>query len=159
MLKQLLLRMLLEEAIIREEAAYMLYQDALHIVSEPDVITLLKMLMAAELRHKLQLEELQQQGMLTDQSADAGVLDEVIEIDSEYVSVPPQQILPGMSCRDILSVALSEEQQAAQHYAGLSKQTRFSSVRHLFRTLSHEEAQHVEWIRTQLAAYSSDSSG
>ena len=56
-MKKLLLRILLEDAIANEEAAYAFYESALEHVSQPESIALLKKLMAGELRHRIQLVE------------------------------------------------------------------------------------------------------
>ena len=158
MIKQMLFRGLLEEAIKQEEAAYTLYQSALHVVSEPHVIKLLKTLMAGELQHKLKLEELQQRGELAKQPVNDVIPDGVSLIQDEHLEDFSLRLLPGMSCREILSIALLKEQQAARQYSRLSERARFSLAQNLFCVLSYEETQHVAWIQKQLTTYSTESS-
>ena len=61
--RKVLLKLVLEDAIIREESSYRFYESALDRVSGREEQELLKKLCAEELRHRLKLEELQRRGV------------------------------------------------------------------------------------------------
>ena len=63
-LRKLLIRLIVEKAIIFEENAYRFYESALELAGSVDTADLLKKLMAAELRHRIKLEEIQKTGEL-----------------------------------------------------------------------------------------------
>jgi hypothetical protein len=101
--------------------------------------------MAAELRHRIQLEELQKKGRV-----EPKMLSEEIIMEDLQDPGRPQQITPGSSLHDIWKRALQKEQHAAQQYFQISRETSFGLVRQVFHLLFQEELRHVRWVKKQL---------
>jgi rubrerythrin len=148
-IRRFLLRLALEEAIRREEESYSFYQRALDTVQEPVALDLLRTLCAAELRHRLKLEELQRR-------KDTGI---PLELSSpeEAVLLEPrtaQKFPTGrlLSPADVWGVALAKEQQSHADYSLLAEKTTVEAFRDVFRFLSAEEDQHVKWVRARAGA-------
>ncbi|MBD3309273.1 hypothetical protein GF339_22925 [candidate division KSB3 bacterium] len=147
MLKRILLKILLEDAMSREEMAYRFYETARDLLTAPEAVALVNRLMAGELSHRIKLEDLQKQGRLP-----PGVLSE--EIALEYDQEEPNlssEIPPDSSSHDILHLALQKERQAAAYYTRLARYTPVKTAKEVFAFLSQEEHRHVEWIAHQLA--------
>ena len=60
--RKMLLKLVVEDAILREESSYRFYESALEVVPGEEEQRLLRSLCAGELRHRLKLEELQRRG-------------------------------------------------------------------------------------------------
>lgn len=144
-IKKFLLKVILEDAIAAEEAAYTFYESALETALDPESVTLLKKLMAGEFQHRMKLEELQKQGCL-----EPDALSEEVPVDIIQEVDRPREIRPGSSLQDILHIALHKEQWAANHYTRLYENVSLRIVKDVFWMLSQEEAQHVLWIKEQL---------
>jgi rubrerythrin len=145
--KKILLKLVLEDAIIREENAYRFYESALDMVKGEEEQRLLKKLCAEELRHRLKLEELQRSGET-----------EQIDVSSlpEIELIPEQQAWPEVparaSYRDILDLALIKERQAARYYQLIAGRSALRVVKDVFSFLAGEEAQHAHWVQRMLDA-------
>ena len=147
--RKFLLKLVLEEAIRREEQAYTFYEDARAAVQEPAASDLLRRLAGAELRHRLKLEELQRHAgpELTLETASP----EEVEL---LVSADPVRFAPGQPIRieDVWRIALAKERQAQAAYALLARKAALEVFREVFTFLSAEEGRHVEWVRGMAGA-------
>lgn len=141
----ILLKVILEDAITREESAYRFYEAALDHELEPDADLVIRRLMAGELTHRLKLEELQRrESTLT--GTPGGELPVEIQEFSGYQLIIPS----GASARDIFKVALQKEQQAAGYYHRLCESSGLTKAKELFMWLSLEESRHVTWVRDHI---------
>jgi rubrerythrin len=148
-IRKFLLKLVLEEAIRREEQAYTFYEEARAAVQEPAAGDLLRRLAAAELRHRLKLEELQRHAgpELTLETASP---EEAELLDSEE----PVRFSPGQPVRveDVWKVALAKERQAQAAYTLLARKAVLEVFREVFTYLSAEEGRHVEWVQGMAGA-------
>jgi rubrerythrin len=143
MLRRFLLRLILEEAIRREEEAYRFYEAALEPVRAPEARGLLQKLCAEELRHRLKLQELQDRGAL-DSAVEAHDLQESeLLTDSGPAPVPE---LAALGPEDVWRLALDKERLAVRHYGLLARRTPLPEPRRVFAYLAAEEQRHVDWV-------------
>jgi rubrerythrin len=142
----MLLKLVLEDAILREESSYRFYESALEIVPGEREQHLLKSLCAGELRHRLKLEELQRRGEIEEIDV-SGAADEGPR--EEEPAWP--QVQAGASRREILQVALSKERQSAHYYRLVAGRSALGGVKDLFFYLAGEETEHVRWVETMLS--------
>ena len=146
-LRQFLLRLILEEAIRREEEAYRFYEAAREAVREAAARVLLRKLCAEELRHRLKLEELQRKGEL-DQTLEAETpREEELLHDSGPAPLPD---MSGLGAADVWRLALRKEQLAVEHYGLLARKVALRVPRQVFAFLAGEEGRHVRWARAAL---------
>jgi rubrerythrin len=144
-IRKMLLGMVLEDAILREENAYRFYESALDRVSGGEQKQLLKKLCAEELRHRLKLEELQRRGE-SEEFEFPGPSDvELLEAEVAWPEVPARA-----SCRDILELALVKEKHAVQYYRLIAGRSVLRIVKDLFLFLAGEESEHVHWVEKML---------
>jgi rubrerythrin len=146
--RRFLLRLLLEEAITREEKAYRFYESAMEAVRDPVTAGLLRRLSAEELRHRLKLEDLQRSGEM-----DLAKPVETEPGQAELLADPGPQWPPGvdkLEPRDILAVALTKERLARDRYRVLALRAPIAVFREAFAFLSAEEQRHVEWVEAAL---------
>ena len=159
MLRQFLLRLILEEAIRREEEAYRFYEAALEPVREPAARKLLRRLCAEELRHRLKLEELQRSGEVDlaveavnaeeeELLADAGLLAPVPGL----LAPTPAAVLADLRPADVWRLALRKERLAVAHYGLLSRKVALRLPRRVFVFLAAQESRHVKWVLSALEA-------
>jgi rubrerythrin len=142
MLRRFLLRLILEEAIRREEEAYRFYEAALEPVRAPEARALLRKLCAEELRHRLKLQELQ----LKPESLEVEAHD-VQESELLADSGPaPAPELAGLRPEDVWRLALDKERLAVRHYGLLARRTPLPVPRRVFAYLAAEEQRHVDWV-------------
>jgi rubrerythrin len=148
--RRFLLRLVLEEAISREEKAYRFYETALEAVRDPAAAGLLRRLAAEELRHRLKLEDLQRSGALD--------LARPVEAEPDQAGLLadpgpqwPAQI-DRLEPRDIWAVALAKERLARDHYSLLASRSPVAAFREVFAYLSAEEQRHVDWVGEALKA-------
>jgi rubrerythrin len=144
--RTVLLKLVLEDAIQREERAYRFYETARDHLQEEAPRALLRSLCAEELRHRLKLQELQASGV-----------SEQLRIDAGEGPLPPgpglgewPTITPASTATDILQAALRKEQEAARYYRTLSARSGLKAVRDLLSFLAGEEQRHVRWVQQQL---------
>jgi rubrerythrin len=145
--RKLLLKLVLEDAIIREENAYRFYESALDTAGGQEEKRLLKKLCAGELRHRLKLEELQRSGET--EQIDLSSLPE-IELTAEQQAWP--EVPARASCAQILELALIKEKQAARYYHLIAGRSALRAVKDVFSFLSGEETNHVYWVQGMLDA-------
>jgi rubrerythrin len=161
MVRRFLLRLILEEAIRREEEAYRFYEAAREPVREPAARELLRRLCAEELRHRLKLEELQRSGEV-DQDvlarnseeaellADSGVAPApetgLIAPETGLITPAPADLQPA----DVWRLALRKERLAVAHYGLLSRNITLRTPRQVFAFLAAEEQRHVDWVLAAL---------
>jgi rubrerythrin len=159
MLRQFLLRLILEEAIRREEEAYRFYEAALEPVREPAARKLLRRLCAEELRHRLKLEELQRSGEADlaveavnaeeeELLADAGLLAPAPGL----LAPTPAAVLADLRPADVWRLALRKERLAVAHYGLLSRKVALRLPRRVFAFLAAQESRHVKWVLSALEA-------
>jgi len=159
MLRQFLLRLILEEAIRREEEAYRFYEAALEPVREPAARKLLRRLCAEELRHRLKLEELQRSGEVDlaveavnaeeeELLADAGLLAPAPGL----LAPTPAAVLADLRPADVWRLALRKERLAVAHYRLLSRKVALRLPRRVFAFLAAQESRHVKWVLSALEA-------
>ena len=146
MIKKILFRLILEEAIAFEEKAYQFYKSALARAVMGESEQLLKKLLVGELKHRMKLDELQRVGNFKElKLSDNPEQDKPAEL-----GTPWPQINPWSSRDEILNAALHKELQAYRYYNNLSDQASLKAVRDIFRLLAKEENRHVRWIREEL---------
>ncbi len=150
--RRFLLRLVLEEAMRREEKAYRFYESASKAVRQPESTGLLRKLCAEELRHRLKLEELQRKGELEL----AGQVEVEVEEAQAGLLAKPGPEWPAaageLEPRDIWAVALRKERRARDYYRVLSVRSAAAVFREVFAYLSSEEQRHVDWVRAALQA-------
>jgi rubrerythrin len=145
--RKLLLGLVLEDAIIREENAYRFYQSALEKVSGQAERQLLQKLCAEELRHRLKLEELQ-----SNPETEEIEFFQQPEIGPGEAGKSWPEVPAGASRRDILKLALVKEKQAVRYYQLIAERSALRMVKDLFFFLAGEESKHVRWVEKMLAA-------
>ena len=145
--RKILLKLVLEDAIIREENAYRFYESALDRVSGRAEQRLLKELCAGELRHRLKLEELQRSGGT--EQIDVSAVPE-IELTAAQQAWP--EVPARASCGEILELALVKERQAARYYQLIGGRSALRAVKDVFFFLAGEEANHAQWVQRMLGA-------
>jgi rubrerythrin len=151
MLRRFLLRLILEEAICREEEAYRFYEAALEPVRAPEARALLQRLCAEELRHRLKLQELQLQPENPEVEARSPQESELLADSGrkpgatapEPASAPE---LAGLRPEDVWRLALDKERLAVRHYGLLARRTPLREPRRVFSYLAAEEQRHVDWV-------------
>jgi rubrerythrin len=144
--RKLLLGLVLEDAIIREESAYRFYESAADNVNGREEQQLLRKLCAEELRHRLKLEELQRRRQTEQIELSQPQEIELFEEEQSWPEVPAQA-----SNREILNLALVKERQAARYYHLLSGRSLMRAVKDLFYFLAGEETEHVRRVEKMLA--------
>ncbi len=147
MVGRFLLRLILEEAIRREEEAYRFYEAALEPVRSPGARELLRRLCAEELRHRLKLQELQARGQI-DLELEAESPEEAeLLTDSGPAPVPA---LADLQPVDVWRLALRKERLAVAHYGLLARRVSLPAPRRVFSFLAAEERRHVDWVLAAL---------
>lgn len=144
--RKVLFRLVLEDAIIREENAYRFYESAMDRASAGEVRQLLKKLCAEELRHRLKLEELQRKGVGEEMEFSRPQEIELLEEEQSWPELPAQA-----SSRDVLNLALIKEKQAARYYQLIAGRSALRTVRELLLLLAGEETEHIRWVEKMLA--------
>ena len=142
MLRRFLLRLILEEAMRREEEAYRFYEAALEPVRAPEARALLRKLCAEELRHRLKLQELQLQPESLEVEAH-DVQESELLADSGPAPAPELAVLRP---EDVWRLALDKERLAVRHYGLLARRTPLPEPRRVFAYLAAEEQRHVDWV-------------
>lgn len=148
-IKNFLLRIVLENAIEAEEKAYDFYEKAIPKVADDEGKQLLRSLASEELKHRLKLEESQREGNLgrltVETTASANTIDSIA---AEW---PP--ITPDSSVQDILETALQKEKQAFAFYSALRDNASLKEIKLIFDGLAAEEKRHIDWISNELAKW------
>ena len=145
--RKILVKLILEKAIMFEENAYRFYESAISMTASGDAADLLNKLLAAELRHRLKLEEIQNTGELETKTAyisGRDKLDQDEELD--MISRGWPVLNPRSSREEILEVALAREKSACSFYNNLYEKSRIKIAEELFGMLAREESEHVIWI-------------
>ncbi len=142
MVRRFLLRLVLEEAIRREEEAYRFYEAAMESVRSPEARELLQRLCAEELRHRLKLQELQFRPESLEVQAESPEESELLT-DS---GPAPEPALADLQPADIWRLALRKERLAVAHYGLLARRVSLSAPRRVFAFLAAEEQRHVDWV-------------
>jgi rubrerythrin len=177
MVRRFLLRLILEEAIRREEEAYRFYEAAREPVREPAARELLKRLCAEELRHRLKLEELQRSGEVDQEVVarnseeaellmDSGRKPGAIAPETGLIApetglgapapvagltvAAPAPALADLQPADVWRLALRKERLAVAHYGLLSRRIALRGPRQVFAFLTAEEQRHVDWVLAAL---------
>ena len=144
--RKLLLKLILEQAIIFEERAYRFYERVLERTSKDEPIMLLKRLMNAELKHRIKLEEVQKGGDLGALRVTSdSEMDNIEAIRDEWPDIESDATL-----EEILGIALAKEKTSLSFYSVLAKKARIRVAGDLFNVLSNEELQHVKMIEEEL---------
>jgi rubrerythrin len=146
--RKLIIKLILEKAIIFEERAYRFYESALSMVEHEQTADLLKRLSAAELEHRLKLEEIQKRGIL--ETGDYEGTDFEKNGDYEMISREWPDIASGSSHKEILNVALAREKTAFRFYRNLKEYSRVKVAKELFGMLAREESNHISWITREI---------
>jgi rubrerythrin len=151
MLRRFLLRLILEEAIRREEEAYRFYEAALEPVRAAEARALLRKLCAEELRHRLKLEELQRGGELEQEAGQAVEADDPEEAELLADSGPAlEPALADLQPSDVWRLALRKERLAVAHYGLLARKVALRAGGQVVAFLAAEEQRHVEWVLAAL---------
>jgi rubrerythrin len=146
MMRRFLLRLILEEAIRREEEAYRFYEAAQEPVRSPASRELLRRLCAEELRHRLKLQELQLQPENLEVQARSPEESRLLT-DS---GPAPEPALADLQPTDVWRLALAKERLAVAHYGLLARRVSLRVPRRLFAFLAAEEQRHVDWVLAEL---------
>jgi rubrerythrin len=144
--RKILFALVLEDAVIREENAYRFYESALNKAGGPGAKQLLKKLCAAELRHRLKLEQLQREGESEEMAFSLPEEIELLEAEQSRPELPEQA-----TTREILKIALIKERQAARYYQLIAGRSALRRVKDLFHFLAGEESEHARWVEKMLA--------
>ncbi len=147
MVRRFLLRLILEEAIRREEEAYRFYEAAQEPVRSPEARELLRRLCAEELRHRLKLQELQGRGQIDQEVEAASPGESELLTDSGPAPAPA---LADLQPADIWRLALAKERLAVAHYGLLARRVSLRAPRRTFAFLAAEERRHVDWVLAAL---------
>jgi len=174
MVRRFLLRLILEEAIRREEEAYRFYEAALEPVRAAEARALLRKLCAEELRHRLKLEELQRGGELEQEAGQAVEANDPEEAElladsgrKPGATAPetgliapetgliapapgPEPALADLQPADLWRLALRKERLAVAHYGLLARKVALRAAGQVFAFLAAEEQRHVEWVLAAL---------
>lgn len=145
-IRKILFGLVLEDAIVREENSYRFYEAAQKKVKPEDALQLLKKLCAAELRHRLKLEELQKTGELEELEISTQAETELFDEKEQ----PWPEVNSRSTYRDILTLALAKEKQAAVYYRTISGRSSMRSVADVFQLLAGEESEHARWVEQML---------
>jgi rubrerythrin len=146
MVRRFLLRLILEEAIRREEEAYRFYEAAREPVRDPEARELLQRLCAEELRHRVRLQELQLEPGSLEVRAESPEEAELLA-DSGPAPAPA---LADLQPADVWRLALGKERLAVAHYGLLARRVSLRAARGLFSFLAAEEQRHVDWVLAAL---------
>jgi len=145
-LKKLLLRLILENAIVFEEKAYRFYEEAKKDAKKDETKEVLHNLMAEELKHRLRLEEAQRQADLNACCNAEPELDTTVKAMTE--SWP--QITPESDSTEVLKAAYKKEKQARDFYLAMGKRFPKTFAGNVFNSLAKEEAKHADWIASKM---------
>ena len=146
MVRRFLLRLILEEAIRREEEAYRFYEAAMEPVRDPEARALLRRLCAEELRHRLKLQELQLRPENLEVEAESPAESELLT-DS---GPAPEPALADLQPAEVWGLALRKERLAVAHYGLLARRIPLRAPRRVFSFLAAEERRHVDWVLAAL---------
>jgi rubrerythrin len=146
MMRRFLLRLILEEAIRREEEAYRFYEAAQEPVRNPEARVLLRRLCAEELRHRLKLQELQLRPENLEVQAESPEESELLT-DSGPAPAPA---LADLQPAEVWRLALRKERLAVAHYGLLARRVSLNAPRKVFSFLAAEERRHVDWVLAEL---------
>ncbi len=147
MVRRFLLRLILEEAIRREEEAYRFYEAALEPVRSPEARELLRRLCAEELRHRLKLQEVQVRGRIDLELEAESPEESELLTDSGPAPAPE---LAGLQPMEVWRLALRKERLAVAHYGLLARRVSLRAPRRVFSFLAAEERRHVDWVLAAL---------
>ena len=145
-IRKMLFGLVLEDAIIREEHSYRLYEAAQRKAELEDALQLLKDLCAAELSHRLKLEELQKSGVSEELEISTQAEFELLDEEAR----PQSEVNSQSTYREILTLALAKEKQAAAYYLVIAGRTSLRSVKDVFHLLAAEESKHARWVEQML---------
>jgi rubrerythrin len=146
MVRRFLLRLILEEAIRREEEAYRFYEAAQEPVRDPEARELLRRLCAEELRHRFKLQELQLEPENLEVRAESPGESELL---TDSGPAPPPA-LAGLRPADVWRLALRKERLAVAHYGLLARRVPLRTARGVFSFLAAEEQRHADWVLAAL---------
>ncbi|MCK5570282.1 MAG: ferritin family protein, partial [Spirochaetes bacterium] len=144
--KKFIMKFVLEDAIAFEEKAYRFYQKALSMTVVDESSHLLKRLLAAELGHRLKLEEIQKTGDPEDLIvSDPVIFQGVSKIDRDWPDLNPRS-----TKEEIFKAALIKERGAYDFYKTLAENSLFKTARDVFGMLSREESDHINWLQNEI---------
>jgi len=144
--KRMLISLVLEDAILREESAYRFYEEAEKRAEGEEPRRLLKKLCAEELRHRLKLEQLQRSGDV--EQLEFSGREEIEMLDENKQTRP--RLDAGSTTADVLNIALNKEKQAVSYYRLIASRSSLRSVRDVFLMLAGEETGHVQRVEQML---------
>jgi rubrerythrin len=145
--RKLLVKLILEQALIFEERAYRFYEEAFEQAVMNESKVLLRRLMKEELGHRIKLEEVQKRGDLGALTVTSSSERDDIEAISEKWPDIDRDATRG----EILRIALKKEQRSFNFYRILAKKSRVRVAGEVFNALSNEELQHVKMIEEELS--------
>ena len=146
MMRSLLLKLVVEQAIAAEERAYRFYGSVLEKGLAGEAEELVRRLRAEELAHRLRLEEVQKRGELGRLAVtEAG---ELRDLEAPRGRWP--KLGPDSSREQVLEAALLKEKQAWAFYRVLQERSSLAFLKELFAALAAEERRHVLWVEELL---------
>jgi rubrerythrin len=146
--RKLLVKLILEQALIFEERSYRFYENALEQAVMDESKALLRRLMKEELTHRIKLEEVQKEG-------DLGALTVTSNSEMEDIEAIRDEwpVIQRDATREaILRIALAKEKSSFSFYRMLAKKSRIRVTEDLFNALSNEELHHVKMIEGELSS-------
>jgi len=146
MIKKILFRIILEEAIAFEEKAYQFYKSALSRAVMGESEGVLKKLLVAELKHRMKLDELQRAGNFSEHQ----LSDDLKQDEPIVLETPWPKLNPWSTRNEILETALHKETQAYRYYQNLSERISLKTVKDTFQLLAEEEGRHIQWIQEEM---------
>ncbi len=157
-MRKFIFKLILEEAIAFEERAYRYYRNALERSTMEESFDLLKKLSAEKLKHRMRLEEVQNNSELS--SFDASDTNRTLlsnhdSEDIESICEEWPNISGSESRKKILQRALGRELCAQRFYRNMMNRAWPKRASCVFEALYREESNHVQWVRNELMKVSS----
>ncbi len=145
-IKNFMLKIILENAIEAEEKAYDFYEKAIPTTAEEKAKELLRNLAGEELKHRLKLEETQREGNLGKLTVEKPDTVKTIETFADEWPL----ITPDTTSQEILEIALEKEKRAYSFYSILRDHASLKAIKQIFDGLAAEERRHIDWVSTEL---------
>jgi hypothetical protein len=143
-LKKLLIRSLIEEAIVRSEKTYRHLESAFARAVREEAAELLKNLMTAQLLHRMRLQEAQrnytpERKRFKEEKSGSIYRNRTVQ------RADPD---PWASPAEILQSALLSKNNTYRAYRRVSENSHLGFVRDLYTYLAHEEHQLIKWLES-----------
>ena len=140
--RKLLIRSLIEDAVIRCEKRYRHYESAFSRAVKQEAAELLKKLMAVQLRNRLRFQEVQKKG-IPEKRGCREEAEHTIPLEPEAEHAEPD---PWASPDVILESVLVTEKNTYCAYRRISENALLGPVKELYAYFAREELHHIRWL-------------